>query len=787
MWIIKKIQCTNVQTIKELEYTLEQGVTTLLFGHNCDNPTQKSNGSGKSAMLEVISLGILGNSARPVRIDEIINDDENKATTDIELYNEDTDTTMFIHREFFKKSGSTISLKMKVGNDDIPESDYAQPSLSEYKNFIFSQLGITESEFVNNFLLSKHKYTSFFDSTDREKKEIINNLSNAIIVDPAIEILLSDIETKEKTLRAIELEKSSNEGAISAIDEQIQFAKSEEYRASKDNKLKEAQENIVANSTKLNEQIEVVENLKSAGFAIDKNKNIIESIINKDLELSDYLSLAKKSDFNIDFPDASDLSLMMERLLIESIDKNEKDNQTLVEYSSSVTDINEDIKKSNDRNIVHQTELKTLKSKIDVIQEKYTQLTREQRAKMNNISSRLDEINNNLIEDRQKNVTFISKINRLNTIIKGAITCPKCQHKFLLDNEGASLDETLNDLQETYNLQEQLESKIKADSGYLERLSADKDDVYDDISKMDSKQEDEIADVEVEIKILNGKIKNENETNQELLDELQATEQDIAKISRRISNSKEDTLSAIQDELMRVVKKHRKNVENAEIELSFLQNKNSVLTNNLQKIKDTNVNDLILSFEKTRSGLLDDKINIDKNYQNAKMQLDKLVEQKGTFDEFKTFLVNSKIEALAYEINFFLEKLDTDIRINISGYKISKTGKLSEKIYTSIIRDGVDFGSLYKLSEGEKATVHLATILARQKLINMSADNSKGINFLFIDEVLDSIDANGLNKIFQILNDYAITSIIISHGNIIENYPYKITIKKTDGVSELIK
>lgn len=234
---------------------------------------------------------------------------------------------------------------MKVGNDDIPESDYAQPSLSEYKNFIFSQLGITESEFVNNFLLSKHKYTSFFDSTDREKKEIINNLSNAIIVDPAIEILLSDIETKEKTLRAIELEKSSNEGAISAIDEQIQFAKSEEYRASKDNKLKEAQENIVANSTKLNEQIEVVENLKSAGFAIDKNKNIIESIINKDLKLSDYLSLAKKSDFNIDFPDASDLSLMMERLLIESIDKNEKDNQTLVEYSSSVTDINEDIKK----------------------------------------------------------------------------------------------------------------------------------------------------------------------------------------------------------------------------------------------------------------------------------------------------------------------------------------------------------------------------------------------------------------------------------------------------------
>ena len=142
---------------------------------------------------------------------------------------------------------------------------------------------------------------------------------------------------------------------------------------------------------------------------------------------------------------------------------------------------------------------------------------------------------------------------------------------------------------------------------------------------------------------------------------------------------------------------------------------------------------------------------------------------------------------MAYEINYFLDKVGTDVKVELTGYTKNKSGKVSDKIYTSIIRDGVNFGSLYKLSEGEKATIHLATILARQKLINSSTDVSKGLNFLCIDEILDSIDYGGLARIFTTLNSYGITSIIISHGNILETYPHRLKVRKTDGISELVE
>ena len=47
MWKLNDICAENICSFSNLHYVLNQGVTTLVFGNNLDNDSQRSNGSGK--------------------------------------------------------------------------------------------------------------------------------------------------------------------------------------------------------------------------------------------------------------------------------------------------------------------------------------------------------------------------------------------------------------------------------------------------------------------------------------------------------------------------------------------------------------------------------------------------------------------------------------------------------------------------------------------------------------------------------------------------------------------
>lgn len=169
--------------------------------------------------------------------------------------------------------------------------------------------------------------------------------------------------------------------------------------------------------------------------------------------------------------------------------------------------------------------------------------------------------------------------------------------------------------------------------------------------------------------------------------------------------------------------------------------------------------------------------------ENVEQKLNSYKEQEATFIEFKTHLANTKIDALSHITNEFLEAIGSDIRIAFSGFTVLKSGKIRDKISISIIRDGVDCGSFDKFSEGEKARVNLANILAMHKLTNINCDDNKGLDLLILDEILEATDEQGLSNIFDALNQLQITSLVVSHGNIAENYPYKTVVNKLNGIS----
>ena len=149
----------------------------------------------------------------------------------------------------------------------------------------------------------------------------------------------------------------------------------------------------------------------------------------------------------------------------------------------------------------------------------------------------------------------------------------------------------------------------------------------------------------------------------------------------------------------------------------------------------------------------------------------------------KFITVNNLDCVLVNSTNEFLEAIGSDIRIAFSGFTVLKSGKIRDKISISLLRDGIDCGSFDKFSEGEKARVNLANILAMHKLTNVTCDDDKGLDLLILDEILEATDEQGLANIFDALNQLQITALVVSHGNIAESYPYKTVVNKLNGVS----
>ena len=159
--------------------------------------------------------------------------------------------------------------------------------------------------------------------------------------------------------------------------------------------------------------------------------------------------------------------------------------------------------------------------------------------------------------------------------------------------------------------------------------------------------------------------------------------------------------------------------------------------------------------------------------------------QQQRFVLFRTYLANTKIEALAGMINRVLEDLGSDLRVNLAGYTTLKSGVVREKISVTVIRDGMDAGSIRKLSEGERARVNTASILAMQRLVNGNCPYGGGLDLLCMDEILDAVDADGLASVFAALNKQSVTALVVSHGLVQENYPHRITVTKENGASRI--
>mgnify|MGYP003304368377 CR=1 FL=1 len=768
MWNLVSIEATNLCAFEHFQYAPLQNQATLIFGNNMDNDSQNSNGAGKSALIEAIAIAITGEPLRKVNMDEIINDSHDTAEIKAVLAVAGEGITMTISRKLSRKNPQEIKVIM---NFEGEEEEIKQAGVNDYNKYVLDQIGLSKDDIFANFILTARKYRSFLSSSDSTKKEIINRFSNGIIVDESIEALHNDMEPIQKNLLDAERVVSECKGRVSALATEIERTIEESASRSENKKarIENWQSSIAAMRAKirendqrldcLDEKLDALESLDADIQKLEKSKKDIDSAFIAIQSGFKAVGIEFSYDYKSQFDRLSkELEAIKENLGTINKEKNRLSKE-LEKYQQLLdalkAEFNVKIDNINSREVEIEIKLKKLAETIAAI--------RQEEKELNN-----------------KRSVVLAEVAQLEAQLAGIIQCPKCKHEFMLD-KNMDVDQVRQEFYVKTN-----------EANNLLKLQASNKQKYDETVDAGNQAR------EAETKLSQERTKLTQELNKCETDVLNIRT-DLMRVESRFTHAS-NTMSSLQENISSQRTKMfdaafnaideqitacEKAIKSLELDNVNCDGAIKSYEESIAEIENASETDVIAKLKESKGKYEKELQEAIQAQETVSQQLNALKVQEATFVEFKTHLANTKINAISQITNDFLETIGSDIRVVLSGYTILKSGKVRDKISVSLLRDGVDCGSFEKFSKGEQTRVELANILALHKLTNVNCEELKGLNLLIFDEILDATDEQGLTNVFKALNDTQITSLVVSHGNIAENYPNRLIVNKRDGVSFL--
>lgn len=770
MWKLNEIKAENVCSFGNLHYVVNQGVTTLVFGNNLDNDSQRSNGSGKSALIECIAAGITGSPLRKVKNEEIINDAADECSIHLEFFNDTSDEVFTILRRILRKGGSTVECRIKRNGQVVTSDEAVCPSVDAYNKYILEKLGITKDELYNNFLLSRHKYQDFLSSSDKDKKEIINRFSNANLVDIAIEQVLVDKSPVEEELRQAELDVAGLDGRIEMLTGQIEKEEgsAKEKARTKIERLADMEKSIGEKRSQIRDCKEEIEIQKASYSSVAAADKQLQELENSEYSISECLGEITGLLAPLHGGSLSDWNGI--------VTAKKEEIETLQEESSTWDSALDEAEKK-----LHEaTKLRNyLNEEYHAFSENYKAEAKGYDEELVRLDTLITKLENQITKLSNRKSALTTAIESLKNKLAGTIICPACQHRFLLadnsfDAQAAQelIQEQQQQKEEVCNLLEDCNSQVSG----IEQSEKDIRTAKRNLIAANTAWEDKLRVAEKSRRSAIGLQEEAQQYKQRILRSVHSLQTELDGIRRKLFDEAFSLLDDAYKNINRTIAGRNEDIKAAENTIDMLEKTIKELK---ESIDDTIITSLKSSLKEyhTQSGVAVAK------KQELEKRVKGLIQQAEVFSQFKSFLANTKIAALAKVTNEFLENIGSDIRLHFSGFTTLKSGKIREKISVSLLRSGMDCGSFDKFSEGEKCRVNLATILAMQKLVNGNCEGDKGLDLLCLDEILAPVDEDGLASMFGALNKLGVTTLVVSHGNISESYPYKLVINKQDGKS----
>ena len=302
MWNPSKIEIYNLFAHKESVYDFKNNTCTVIFGKNETDKGLENNGAGKTTLFEAICIALTNESLRTIKKDSFINRDEEECKIVFHLYNPVLKMKLRISRQFFRGNKSA---KIEIWENDKLNKQVV--SVNEANKRVLELIGISREDLLRYFIISQDNRYTFFTASDGEKKEIMNRITSADMINPVIEEL--DLRYKEKNAEYKEIDdeigklSDKKELLVEQREEVLANDNTEEELNELSEKISEAEEEIGEIDNNLEKWNEIVKNKEEQIQAITvedttqlkkERKKLKEEIDELDEEVTETKAIRRK-------------------------------------------------------------------------------------------------------------------------------------------------------------------------------------------------------------------------------------------------------------------------------------------------------------------------------------------------------------------------------------------------------------------------------------------------------------------------------------------------------------
>lgn len=383
MWKFDKIYFKNLFSYDELDYCFKNNTCTLIVGENKDNGG--NNGAGKSTIFEAITIALTGKSLRDLRKENFINRDSENCFVKLQLTNDVLKEELCITRQFFRGGKSA-----KVIIEENGEVNTNITSVNEADKRIYELIGISRDDLLRYFIISQDSNYTFFTAGDVEKKEVLNRITSANMINPLLDKLSCDKKGKDQERSEINNELVSIDAKKTTLEEQI----SELESNCNSEELSILEEKIKKYEKSIKDKNIEIEEIKSA---LSDVKNSLKKIIVVDTSILE--NERKKIRKEVDKLEEA----ISENERIERVAKGDLDGKIKCPACG-----NEFIKNSRLNLSVQETE-EVIKS-VAVENKKYVIKQNKLKIQLNDVNKKLEDAERNE-EQKQKKERLIKKLN----------------------------------------------------------------------------------------------------------------------------------------------------------------------------------------------------------------------------------------------------------------------------------------------------------------------------------------------------------------------------------------
>ena len=214
MWNPKNIEIENLFAHKNSKYEFKNDSCVVIFGkNNCDKGLE-NNGAGKTTLFEAICISLTGDSLRNIKKDNFINRDSKSCKIVFELENKVLKMDLKIIRQF-SRSGSS-----KVEIWENGELNNQITSVNEANKRITELIGISREDLLRYYIISQDSQYTFFTASDADKKEIMNRITSADMIQPILDEISENKKNIESNLRIIESKLNEKLAVVDVLNSQ---------------------------------------------------------------------------------------------------------------------------------------------------------------------------------------------------------------------------------------------------------------------------------------------------------------------------------------------------------------------------------------------------------------------------------------------------------------------------------------------------------------------------------------------------------------------------------------